>query len=105
MNINFIQLYEDLCVINPHALRMRKSQPEDIIFGKLLRELRHASGKSQEALALDAGLERTFISMLELGQRCPSLRTIQSLSVGLGVSMTDLINRYELKLSQALKKS
>jgi transcriptional regulator with XRE-family HTH domain len=74
---------------------MRESRQEDRIFGKVLRELRLASGKSQEVLAMDAGLERTFISMLELGQRCPSLNTLSALARGLDSPLSDIILRYE----------
>ena len=38
------------------------------ITGKALRNLRKKTGKTQETLAFDAGLDRTYISMLELGQ-------------------------------------
>lgn len=80
---------------------MRGSNQEQIIFGKVLRELRLAAGKSQEALALDAGLERTFISMLELGQRCPTLRTLNALSRGLNINLSEMMALYENRLNTA----
>jgi transcriptional regulator with XRE-family HTH domain len=51
-----------------------------VAFGKVLRERRKAAGLSQERLALDAGLERVFISMLERGVRQPSLHTMLRLA-------------------------
>jgi transcriptional regulator with XRE-family HTH domain len=50
-------------------------------------------GISQEALALDAELDRTFISMLERGQRQPSLSSIISLSASLNLSPQELVKR------------
>lgn len=76
---------------------MRESQTEDLIFGKVLRELRLASGKSQEILAMDSDLERTFISMLEHGQRCPSLKTLSALARGLNMPLSEIIAFYEQK--------
>jgi transcriptional regulator with XRE-family HTH domain len=45
-------------------------------FGHTLRELRKRQGLSQDALGARAGLDRTFISLLELGQRSPTLDTM-----------------------------
>ncbi|OAM53256.1 hypothetical protein A7981_00455 [Methylovorus sp. MM2] len=69
-----------------------------ITFGKVLRDLRKSQGKSQEVLGLDAGLERTFISMLELGQRGPSLATQVKLAEGLNISLKELIDMFETEL-------
>ena len=74
---------------------MRESEPADIIFGKVLRELRLATGKSQEKFAMDSGLERTFISMLERGKRKPSIKTLISLARGLDISLTQMISVFE----------
>jgi len=49
-------------------------------FGNALREIRNAAQISQEKLALDCGLDRTYISMLERGIKIPTLRTIEMLS-------------------------
>ena len=40
-------------------------------FGAILRRNREEKGMSQEQLALDCGLDRTFISLLERGLRQP----------------------------------
>ena len=48
-------------------------------------------GVSQEKLALMAGLDRTFISLLERGLRQPSLGSILALSAHLNVSPDHLI--------------
>ncbi|MDX5627310.1 MULTISPECIES: helix-turn-helix transcriptional regulator [unclassified Brenneria] len=49
-------------------------------FGHVLRQLRKDAGLTQEQLGFEAELERNYISMLELGQRQPTLVTIFKLS-------------------------
>lgn len=57
----------------------------EVAFGKVLQEQRLKRGLSQEQLALECDLDRTFISMLERGKRQPSLTSILSLSASLSV--------------------
>jgi len=45
-------------------------------FGKALRKHRVSCGLTQEELAFETDLHRTFISMLERGTRQPTLSTI-----------------------------
>ncbi len=54
-------------------------------FGIVLRDLRRARSLSQESLALESDLDRTFISLMERGLRQPSLTTILELAGPLGV--------------------
>jgi len=67
-------------------------------FGAVLRELRLKQGLSQEKLALECGLDRTFISMLERGVRQPTLASIVALSKALGMRPSALIQRFEKAL-------
>lgn len=67
----------------------------DIAFGAVLRAKRKEVGLSQEKLALDAGLERTFISMMERGQRQPTLTTLLKLAPALGCSAAALVSEVE----------
>tara|TARA_R110000824_G_scaffold52692_6_gene146364 strand:+ start:5920 stop:6147 length:228 start_codon:yes stop_codon:yes gene_type:complete len=64
--------------------------PEEA-FGIVLRRLRKQKGISQERLALEGNLDRTFISMLERGKRQPSLTTILNLAIVLGVGEGELV--------------
>jgi transcriptional regulator with XRE-family HTH domain len=59
-------------------------------FGKRLRELRQATGLSQEAFAAACGLDRTYISRIERGKRNVSLRNIEMLAKALRVSISEL---------------
>jgi transcriptional regulator with XRE-family HTH domain len=64
-------------------------------FGRVLREQRRARGLSQETLALDAGLDRTFISQLERGIRQPTLGTVWKLARVLGLAPSEIVRRME----------
>lgn len=46
---------------------------------------------SQEALGYKAQLHRTYVSLLERGQRNPSLNVIAALATALGVPMSSLV--------------
>jgi transcriptional regulator with XRE-family HTH domain len=65
-------------------------KPEEA-FGKIVRNLRKEKKLSQEQLALNCGLDRTFISLLERGQRQPSLRSILSIASSLGLPPDQLV--------------
>lgn len=67
-------------------------KPEEA-FGYVLRAVSTAQGLSQEELAFKANLDRTFISMLERGQRQPSLTFILSISASLGKSAEELVRK------------
>ncbi|MCV2436897.1 helix-turn-helix domain-containing protein [Paucibacter sp. DJ2R-2] len=51
-----------------------------ITFGRVLRDLRKQAGLTQEQLGFEAELERNYISMLERGERQPTLTTLMKLS-------------------------
>ena len=60
-------------------------------FGKRLAELRKAKGWSQEKLALESGLARSYLSGVERGQRNISLVNICRLAETLGVKPSSLM--------------
>ena len=62
---------------------MEKNIP--VVFGKELRKLRLAAGLTQEELGFKAGLQRKYISSLELGEKQPSLTSIFKLSLALNI--------------------
>ncbi len=64
-------------------------------FGRVLREQRRASKLSQEALALSASVDRTFVSQMERGIRQPTLLTLWKLASALEVSPATLVQRIE----------
>ena len=61
-------------------------------FAAELKSRRTAAGLSQEALALDCGVNRTFVAKLELAVNQPSLTTLLRIADGLGADLPDLIS-------------
>lgn len=66
-----------------------------VAFGQVLRELRQERGLSQERLALECGLDRTFVSLLERGLRQPTLSSMFTLAKGLGTTLSEMVRRVE----------
>jgi transcriptional regulator with XRE-family HTH domain len=75
----------------------KKNAPAEA-FGAVLQELRTQRGLTQEALALEAGTERSHISALERAEKGPSLPTILRLARALDVPPGELVDRVEQKL-------
>lgn len=67
----------------------------NVAFGKSLRALRRERRLTQEVLAFDSGLDRTYVSLLELGTRSPSLKTMVTLCLALNISLTLLTKHIE----------
>lgn len=64
-----------------------------------LRVLRVKRKLSQEALAADAGLDRSYLGDLERGERNPSLLCLLKLSAALECSLNDLAEDVRLEQS------
>jgi transcriptional regulator with XRE-family HTH domain len=64
-------------------------------FGVQVRRMRDARGWSQEALAFEAELDRTYVSGIERGVRNPTLTVIAKIALGFGVSMAELMRDVE----------
>lgn len=64
-------------------------------FGKALRARRKAAEMSQEQLALEAGLERVFISWMENGHKQATFQTMLKLAKALNCSAADLVAEAE----------
>jgi transcriptional regulator with XRE-family HTH domain len=69
-------------------------------FGNVLRKFRKLENKTQEALAFDAKLDRTYISLLELGQRSPTLDTIIALCKALEITLVEFTKEVEKNMDQ-----
>jgi transcriptional regulator with XRE-family HTH domain len=61
-------------------------------FGRRVRALRERLGLSQEALAAQAGIHRTYMGGIERGERNICLKNIVRLAAALGVHPRDLFD-------------
>jgi transcriptional regulator with XRE-family HTH domain len=61
------------------------------VFAANLRRIRHERGFSQEVLAYEAGVNRTYMSKLEKGDTWVGLEIMVRLSVVLSVEPADLL--------------
>ena len=69
--------------------------PIHAAFGDALRELRAERGMSQEAVALEAGLNRGYYSGVERGVRNVSLANIVKIAGALGCPASEVLGRAE----------
>ena len=73
-------------------------------FGAVLRQRREQVGISQEELASRAGLHRTYVSLIERGQRTASIEVVRKVALALETSMTALIAATEEEHGQGASK-
>lgn len=64
-------------------------------FGLVLKELRLEKGLSQESLANQSDIDRTYISDIEKGERNISLKIIERLTETLQISLSELFKKIE----------
>ncbi|HHW41238.1 MAG TPA: helix-turn-helix transcriptional regulator [Syntrophomonadaceae bacterium] len=74
------------------------------VFGQILKEFRTERGFSQERLGFESGYHRTYISLLERGQKSPSLNTIFKLAESLNITPSEMILRVEEELGTSKNK-
>lgn len=79
----------------PNLSRHRRS-PELISFGNAIRALRQARGMSQEALALEAEVDLSYLGRIERGDNNPALLTLCRISMALGTSASEILRSAEL---------
>lgn len=79
---------------------MRPRSPAHSAFGSAVKQLRRERGLSQEQLALDSGLDRSYVGGIERGERNPSLANVFKLAYALDVQPSDIHKRAELALTR-----
>ncbi|TGS43726.1 MULTISPECIES: helix-turn-helix transcriptional regulator [unclassified Mesorhizobium] len=62
------------------------------VFARNLRKHRQRKKLSQEALAHEAGVDRTYVSALERGVYAASIDTVARLAKALGIEPADLLD-------------
>ena len=70
----------------------KRDEAIKVAFGRRLRKLRTEKGLSQEALALDCDLDRTYIGGIERGERNVSLINIEKIAAALGIPVRELFS-------------
>ncbi|HEV2790460.1 MAG TPA: helix-turn-helix transcriptional regulator [Solirubrobacterales bacterium] len=63
--------------------------------GQAVNEARKEKGLTQEELALRVDLHETYISLIERGQRNPTMGVVRRISHILGVPLSELAGRAE----------
>lgn len=63
------------------------------VFATNLRRIRNAKGLSQDDLAYDAGVSRSYLSQLEKGVFYASLKIIEKLATTLDVEPAEFLKR------------
>ena len=63
------------------------------LLGTNVRRLRNARKLSQEQLAFDAGIDRTYVSQIERAKINPSLLVLHKLAKALGVPAVELFTK------------
>ena len=76
----------------------KRTQSLERIFGGILQDIRQKQGLSQEDLGFESGYHRTYISLLERGQKNPSLKAIFRLAKALKIKPSEIIKRIEDQL-------
>ena len=74
---------------------MQKGASVEVIFGKVLRQVRTEKGLTQEKVAELANVDRTYIYRLETGKRSPSLSIIFRIAKALKISPGTLLDRVD----------
>lgn len=72
---------------------MSKKSQLLVHFGEVIRDLRKDKELSQEELADKAGLHRTYIGMIERGEKNITLENISKISKALQVSISELFKK------------
>ena len=68
---------------------MKKKNPVLVAFGNSIRKLRAKKKISQRVLAERSGLDTSYLSGIERGVRNPSLKSLETLAMGLGCSISE----------------
>ncbi len=78
---------------NSAPMQMKYYLPMDVSsrFGVRLRQLRRERNLTQLRMAVDFGIDRSFISDVERGRKSISLPMLEVMALGLNLSLSDLL--------------
>jgi transcriptional regulator with XRE-family HTH domain len=63
------------------------------VFARNLRKARNAKGLSQEALAHEADIDRSYVGALERSEYSATIDMVEKLAKALGLEASDLLQR------------
>lgn len=72
-----------------------------VVFGEVLRAVRKEKRLSQEELALRAGIERNFVSLIERGINQPTVRVLFKLAGALDTVPSELLGLTETAMNKS----
>lgn len=70
---------------------MSDMQLSPIIVGEVIARFRNKKGVTQEVLSGLADIGRTHLSVIERGERKPTLETLYRISCALDIKMSDIV--------------
>ncbi len=62
------------------------------LLGDRIKTIRLKMGLSQEEMAFRCGMQTSHIGFLERGQRNPTLDTLERVALGLGITLSELLD-------------
>jgi transcriptional regulator with XRE-family HTH domain len=65
------------------------------VLGDELRKARIAAGLTQEELGFKADISRNYVSLLERGEKSPTMQILQRVCKALGVKASTIVARIE----------
>jgi len=72
----------------------------ELVLGREIKKAREVLQRSQEALAFEAGIHRTYVSLIERGKKSPTLAVIVRLATALGIKPSELLRRVEVEFER-----
>ena len=60
--------------------------------GKRVRELRESRGWKKGTLATKAGIAPSYIPVIENGEKCPTVETLDAICFAFGISLVDFFS-------------
>ena len=84
--------------------RMGKKLNHNELFGQKVRLLRMSKGISQEELAMQCGLHRTYIGQIERAEKNIGLNNIYKIANSLEVEVQELFNYSDVYKEKSQKK-
>jgi DNA-binding XRE family transcriptional regulator len=89
----------------PRETTRARARPADLdaakvneVFGKILRSARHAKGWSQQKLAIEAQLAKSYVAQLERGRVSANLAVLFKVAGAIGVSASEFVVEVERAL-------